>query len=142
MNWDLTRPHESLAEVARICPEIMRYAENWGRPGDEGFVAEEAGEPVGAAWFRVFPEDSPGFGFIDAETPELGIALAPDARGRGIGTVLLTALVDLAREQGFGRLSLSVFIVNPARTLYERLGFVKAEDDDEGYRTMVLVLND
>ena len=102
MNWDLTRPHESLAEVARICPEIMRYAENWGRPGDEGFVAEEAGEPVGAAWFRVFPEDS----------------------------------------QGFGRLSLSVFIVNPARTLYERLGFVKAEDDDEGYRTMVLVLND
>ena len=141
MNWDLTRPRESLAEVARTYPEIMRYTAGWGRPGDEGFVAEEGEEPVGAAWYRLFPADAPAFGFIDEATPEIGIALAPEARGHGIGTALLAALFDLAHGQGFSQISLSVAIANPARRLYERFGFVKVEDDDDGYRKMVLDLS-
>ena len=46
-------------------------------------------------------------------------------RGRGIGSLLLTASEDLVRERGFARVSLSVAIDNPrARTLYERSGYV------------------
>lgn len=53
------------------------------------------------------------------------LAVAADARGRGIGTALLTAAVALARQQGFGQLRLDVVDTNPrARALYERLGFV------------------
>lgn len=141
MNWDPSRPRETVVEIARRYPEITRYADGWGRPGDEGFIAEEEGEPIGAAWFRVFSADRPGFGFIDEETPELAIALVPEARGRGVGTELLEELFQLARERGHARISLSVEIVNPARALYERFGFVKVEDDDDGYRKMVLDLN-
>jgi ribosomal protein S18 acetylase RimI-like enzyme len=44
-------------------------------------------------------------------------------RGRGIGGALLTALCDAARREGAPALSLSVELDNPARRLYERLGF-------------------
>ena len=140
MHWDLSSSRETLAAIASLYPEILRYAEGWGRAGDEGFIAEEEGRPIGAAWFRFFSKDAPAFGFIDEETPELGIALIPEARGQGVGTELLAALLGLARERGCARISLSVAIANPARVLYERFGFVKVEDDDDGYRKMVLDL--
>ena len=50
------------------------------------------------------------------------IALLPQYRGRGIGTDLLRALLDEASRAG-KRVSIHVERNNPARRLYERLGF-------------------
>ena len=45
-------------------------------------------------------------------------------RGKGVGRVLLTRLVDLGREHGYHKLVLSAFPFNEAgMALYERLGF-------------------
>ena len=44
-------------------------------------------------------------------------------RGRGTGTVLVAGLAQVARQQGLPGMSLSVEPDNPARRLYERLGF-------------------
>jgi ribosomal protein S18 acetylase RimI-like enzyme len=45
-------------------------------------------------------------------------------RGQGLGHRLLTLAIDRARERGLERIELSVLHDNdPARTLYERLGF-------------------
>src|SRR3954464_257680 len=63
---------------------VARYVNNWGRPGDAGLIAWEAG-PVGAAWYRLFPASAPGFGFVDEQTPELTIAVVPSRRGGGGG---------------------------------------------------------
>src|SRR6266540_5901161 len=41
---------------------IERYVDNFGRPGDAAVVALEAGHPIGAAWYRVFPPNAPGWG--------------------------------------------------------------------------------
>ncbi len=79
------------------------------RPGG---VAED-GPPVGAAWLRLLPEHDRGYGFVDAETPELSIGVVPTHRGRGIGSLLLEALVGSAREQRHEALSLSVEPDNP-----------------------------
>ena len=104
--------------------------DGWGRVGDAGLVAlDEQGEPVGAAWYRLFKHDDAGYGFVDERTPELSIAIVPEARGRGVGTRLLTALIEHARAEGFQALSLSVESDNPARALYERLGFVRVGGD-------------
>jgi RimJ/RimL family protein N-acetyltransferase len=50
----------------------------------------------------------------------MDIALAPEHRGRGIGTALLRSLIA---EAGARTLSIHVEAGNPSRRLYERLGF-------------------
>src|SRR5688572_4659013 len=79
-------------------PSVTAFVDGWGRPGDHGIVAECDLEPVGAAWFRVFPDDDPEGGFVGGRTPELLIALSPEHRGKGVGALLLTAVIAKARE--------------------------------------------
>ena len=64
---------------------VSRYVRGWGRPGDTALIALENGFPVGAAWYRVFGEDEPGYGFVDEKIPELGLAVQPLHRRKGIG---------------------------------------------------------
>ena len=110
--------------AALALPQMRKYLDAWGRPGDAGVVAlDESGRPLGAAWCRLFPPEAPGYGFVAADVPELTIAVAAEARGRGVGGALLAALKAAARREGHGRLSLSVNRRNPARRLYERHGF-------------------
>ena len=52
----------------------------------------------------------------------IDITLVPAFRRRGIGTGLLRALIAEAEESG-RKLSIHVELNNPARTVYERLGF-------------------
>jgi GNAT superfamily N-acetyltransferase len=119
-------------------PKIARYVTDWGRQGDAAFIAEGTG-PLGAAWYRLFTAEEPGFGFIDDETPELSVAVVAHRRSEGIGTALLEALIERARDEGRGALSLSVSPDNPAASLYGRLGFVRVESRDEHW-TMRLEL--
>jgi GNAT superfamily N-acetyltransferase len=118
---------------------LWRYVSGWGRRGDTAVVALEEGFPIGAAWFRLFTREEPGFGFVDEQSPEVAIAVVPSRRGRGIGHELLVALIDVAREQGFGALSLSVADGSPAMHMFEHQGFEKVEQTD-GSSTMRLNL--
>lgn len=53
-----------------------------------------------------------------------GIFVAPDARGKGVGSALLKAIITEARRQGYREVRLDVINTNPrARALYERIGF-------------------
>lgn len=57
-----------------------------------------------------------------------GIAVAPEARGQGIGTAMLAAICDHARKVGKRAVRLDVINTNPgARKLYEREGFVAGD---------------
>jgi ribosomal protein S18 acetylase RimI-like enzyme len=111
---------------------VQLYVKAWGRPGDAAVIALEEGFPVGAAWFRLFSESAPGYGFVDERTPELAIAVVPNARGKGVGTKLLDALVERAREQGFEAISLSVDKRNSgAIALYRQHGFEQVGETDD-----------
>ncbi len=113
-------------EEALSSPDLARYIEGWGRPGDAAVVAVDwaSGEEVGAAWYRFLTEDAPGYGFVAPGVPELGMGVAEAFRGRGVGGALLEALLERASAEGFGALSLSVEDGNdPAARLYERHGF-------------------
>ena len=120
---------------------VSRYVRGWGRPGDTAVIALEGGFPVGAAWYRVFGPEEPGYGFVDERTPELAIAVVPSKRGHGIGDEMLKELVGKAREAGYERLSLSVEPGNPARKLYERHGFEVVDEGAEAW-TMVAELDE
>src|SRR5689334_13819642 len=71
-------------------PEFARYVEQWGRPGDAGFVAQdpESGRPLGAVWCR--PSMTAPTGEGSEATPELAWAVDPQHRRRGIGAALMT----------------------------------------------------
>jgi ribosomal protein S18 acetylase RimI-like enzyme len=113
-------------------PPVQRYVERWGRPGDTALIAIHDFQRVGAAWYRLFKDDNPGYGFVDEATPELSIAIVPSKRGSGLGSELLDALLDQARADGYHAISLSVEKDSPAVGLYERHGFERLDEDDGG----------
>ena len=110
-----------------------RYVRGWGRPEDTAVIALEGGFAVGAALYRLFTAEEPGYGFVDESTPELAIAVVPSKRGHGIGEKLLTSLMDQAREAGYESLSLSVEPENPSRKLYERHGFEVVDRGEDAW---------
>jgi ribosomal protein S18 acetylase RimI-like enzyme len=98
--WEMLQyaAHESSIKSVRQQPYLARYALNWGRIGDLGYVKDEI--------------------------PELAISVLPDYRGQGIGAKLLTQILDAAKIK-YPAISLSVRANNPVIRLYERTGFMK-----------------
>ena len=115
----------SLAQV-QSRPDVAHYVQGWPVEGDFGVVAaDDAGSAVGAAWARLLTAADPGYGWVGDDVPELSMGVLPEHRAAGVGTALLSALIESARSRGIARLSLSVEDGNPARRLYERAGFRK-----------------
>ena len=124
--------HQLLTE-----PEHSRYVSGWMRPSDAGFIAlDGAGDPIGAAWYRLLPRSDPGFGYVGTGVPELIIGVRPIWRAHGVGRALLQALTQQARADGYARLSLSVERDNFAVTLYRSEGFAVTQSG-MGRDTMV-----
>ena len=58
------------------------------------------------------------------------LAVAPEARGKGVGTQLLAAVYASAKKHGFEKVRLEVVDTNPeARRLYVREGFTCVRTD-------------
>lgn len=107
-------------------PGIARYLDEWGRDGDLGLIATDQtdrSERIGAAWWRHFSADGPGYGFISESIPEVSIAVSPTRSGAGVGRALLVELIARAERDLIPALSLSVHRDNPAASLYRDIGF-------------------
>jgi ribosomal protein S18 acetylase RimI-like enzyme len=123
--------HEPTVQSVKDDPDTARYVEGWGRRHDLGFVAEGLdGELFGAIWQRLFAGDSRGFGYVDDQTPEFGIAVRPEYRDLGIGLQLLGCLLDESLQRSYPALSLSVRTDNPAMRIYQRAGFAVVEGSE------------
>ena len=119
-------------------PNIEKYLKDWGRKHDHALIALDAqNNPVGAIWFRLFNRENAGYGFVDENTPELGMAVLSDHRGQGIGKRLLSKMISYAHSLGYSALSLSVVPDDKtALHMYEKSGFEKVYQDDGGAWTM------
>jgi hypothetical protein len=73
---------------------------------------------------------------VDDQTPQLGIALEPEYRGKGYGRRLMLAALEAARRHGYRQVSLTVHPQNPAAALYKQCGF----EDREIRKTYHLML--
>lgn len=121
--------HEPSLEAVRQQDCLVRYARDWGRAGDMGFAAYIDTEAIGAAWLRLWSVDDRGFGYVDDAIPELVMAVCPNCRKQGVGTALLTHVLETAQDR-FPAVSLNVRATNPALNLYQRLGFVKVASSE------------
>ena len=121
-----------LFDVVETDPVLRRYWEHFGsQPGDMA-VAGQITEGVigGIAWARILGGDHPGYGYLDDQTPEIAVAVQPGQRNQGLGKALLIALCDGLHDADYTQASLSVDKDNPARHLYERLGFTVAKENN------------
>jgi ribosomal protein S18 acetylase RimI-like enzyme len=130
--WREREPDEGPGPVAL-------YVKGWGRPGDTALIAIDEGFPVGAAWYRLFRREQPGYGYVDEETPELAIAVVPSRRGRGIGDALLKELYARAKKDGYSAVSLAAERDNEALVSYyeKRHGFERVREDGDDSVTML-----
>jgi GNAT superfamily N-acetyltransferase len=95
-------------------------------------VAERAGTLVGSV--LLYPPQANAYAqvAVSASWPEVRLmAVAPSARGQGIGTVLLRECARRARHLGATTLGLHTMdVMQAALRLYEREGFVRAPELD------------
>jgi ribosomal protein S18 acetylase RimI-like enzyme len=93
-------------------------------------------ETVRSGVALIAEEDDRAVGFVFCVLGDVGrrtahvtdLYVAPDARSGGVGTALLAAIVEPAREAGLDHVSLEVLTRNnEARRLYDRLGFVPVD---------------
>jgi RimJ/RimL family protein N-acetyltransferase len=104
---------------ARPVDEIERQFRDADPSAELWLLAELEGRVVGGANFRR------GRWTKNAHTADLGVALLPSARGRGIGEALLREGFGWARSVGIRKLKLGVFASNErALAFYLKLGFV------------------
>ena len=109
--WDVTTKRAFVEH--QFTAQDAHYRTHY--PGATLDVIEVDGQPAGRLYVHRGPSD----------IRIMDIALAPAFRGRGIGTALLNDLIEEAADGG-RMLSIHVEQNNPARRLYERLGFEPA----------------
>jgi len=65
--WDFLAmaAYEPNAEAAKAVPSVAKYLVGWQRHGDFGFIAEQNGEIIGAAWARRISTEELRFPFGD-----------------------------------------------------------------------------
>ena len=114
---------EPLEKSVIELPEISKYMNDWKDSTDFGLICFANEEPLGAIWGRLFSADNKGYGFVDAVTPELTMAIKEHYRNRGLGSLLMQKFFEMAKSKGFKSISLSVDKRNRAFGFYERNGF-------------------
>ena len=143
--WDMLYESIHFSEEVKPAQEVLlkdsninKYLRNWGLTDDHALIAiNDNNQRIGAVWIRKFPSDDHGYGYIDKDTPEIGIAILPLYQSKGVGKILLQKMIVLARSLGYPALSLSVDPMNQvAISLYEKFGFKKHWKDTGGSWTM------
>jgi RimJ/RimL family protein N-acetyltransferase len=130
-----------LADAVSAEPEgwLISVAGEWRSAGDERRFLKALRRYPHAAVFVAERDDGALVGRLSigrdphpasTHVADVGLMVALDTRRQGVGTALLRAAVDWARENGVRKLELHVFPWNEAAiALYDAFGFER-----EGYR--------
>src|SRR3954451_20366386 len=90
MNWAGQRfTYRDIDEA----PDIAHYFSDFPGERDFGLVDVDGETPRSVAWLVYLPAKNPGYGFVDADTPELSITTFEPYRGQRFGTALLKQLL-------------------------------------------------
>ena len=100
--------------------DLQVYVRDFGmQPDDRCLVAEVEGRVAGAVWTRIMKD----YGHVADDIPSLAISLYKEYRNQGIGSDLLGQMLQLLRQDGYHKVSLSVQKENYAAGMYLKAGF-------------------
>ncbi|MEA3521628.1 MAG: GNAT family N-acetyltransferase [Campylobacterota bacterium] len=106
-------------------PELSIYNRYYGLSHrDIGLYTLSGTGVSGGAWIRLIAEDKGANAFIDSQTPILSIAVKPEFRSQGIGSMMLEQLLQEAGSR-YEQISVSVLDNSPAMKFFEKFGFIK-----------------
>lgn len=113
------RERQFLAFFEAFSPEqTAQFVTDNIAQGNPQFVAVDDDRVVG--WCDIRRDPVP----VYHHSGHLGMGVAKDYRGQGLGKQLIEATLNDARQKGFERIELSVYARNTrARALYEKVGF-------------------
>jgi ribosomal protein S18 acetylase RimI-like enzyme len=111
-------------------------AETWGR-WDEAFQLKWFDDHFKLERRQIVVVDGKDIGCVEVERTDSEIVLAlieiaPEIQSRGIGTAIIEDILDEAKA-GDIPVTLKVLKVNPAKRLYERLGFQVTHEDNRSF---------
>lgn len=110
--------------------DLQVYVRDFGmQPDDRCLVAEIDGRVAGAIWTRIMKD----YGHVADDVPSLAISLYKEYRNHGIGSDLLGQMLQLLRQDGYHKVSLSVQKENYAAGMYLKAGFEIWKDTPEEY---------
>ena len=114
---------------------MLRYLEDSGLDVSESSLRDRVLHRFDLAQIIYCATERIGMIKVD-RSPELWtviqIQIFPQFQGRGIASRLINQIVSKAHGSSIG-VGLSVLKVNPARSLYERLGFIVLSEDEHSY---------
>jgi GNAT superfamily N-acetyltransferase len=132
-----------VADVDAVAPLFDAYRQFYGRPSDPVLARQfltdrlsahesivllaQSAEAVSTGYVQIYPT----FSSVRAARIYIlnDLFVSPQARGKGVGRLLMEASVRRARDDGAARLKLSTAINNfPAQRLYESLGWIRDQD--------------
>jgi ribosomal protein S18 acetylase RimI-like enzyme len=115
---------------------MKTYVEQtWG--WDEAKAAQMFRERVARGRYEIVVLSGVEIGAVNRDRQEgtiyvSNIEVLPEYQRRGVGTEIMRRIIAEARRDCF-TVTLRVLKVNPARRLYERLGFVVTKEDEIHY---------
>lgn len=123
--YDVSIPRSIIYE-----PDLWRHIDRFGELKDDYcFVAVVEDKVVGAVWVRTVEQ----YGHLDNNTPSFAISILKEYRKLGIGTALMKKMLIFLKEQGYKKASLSVQKANYAVRMYQSVGFVIIDENEEEY---------
>ncbi len=129
-------------DLEALVPLFDGYRQFYGRPADLALAREFLAERLarGDSMVLIAEQSGEGLGFVQLYPSFSSVRaariyvlndlyVAPPARGRGTGALLVRSAAEAARTAGAVRLKLSTAITNvTAQRLYEALGWKRDEE--------------
>ena len=110
--------------------DLKVYVRDFGmQPDDRCLVAVVDERVTGAVWTRIMKD----YGHVADDIPSLAISLYKEYRNQGIGSDLLGQMLQLLRQDGYHKVSLSVQKENYAAGMYLKAGFEIWKETPEEY---------
>ena len=110
--------------------DLQVYVRDFGmQPDDRCLVAVVDERVTGAVWTRIMKD----YGHVADDIPSLAISLYKEYRNHGIGSDLLGQMLQLLRQDGYHKVSLSVQKENYAAGMYLKAGFEVWKETPEEY---------
>ena len=110
--------------------DLQVYVRDFGMQPDDRCLVTVVDERVtGAVWTRIMKD----YGHVADDIPSLAISLYKEYRNHGIGSDLLGQMLQLLRQDGYHKVSLSVQKENYAAGMYLKAGFEVWKETPEEY---------